>query len=138
MRRSEPVGDCLRFTGSTDANGRGRIYNGSAVPALVYRVVFEHHHGPIPVGVRILHSCDHPWCIEIEHLHAGTQSDNLREMVARGRSRSARLSEDDVLAIRQDHRSSTVVAAEYGVNPSTIQRIWNGRTWTHLTSMVDG
>jgi hypothetical protein len=41
--------------------------------------------GPVPAGMRVLHACDNPPCVNLDHLYLGTQKDNARDMVARGR-----------------------------------------------------
>lgn len=57
-----------------------------------HRAAFTLANGPIPDGVKVLHSCDNPPCINTEHLRAGTSAENSREMVARGRARNRRAS----------------------------------------------
>lgn len=42
---------------------------------------------PIPDGQYVLHSCDNPPCINVEHLRAGTAGQNSTDMVKRGRWR---------------------------------------------------
>lgn len=51
----------------------------------VHRVVFEVHNGPLTEGAYVLYHCDNPRCHRPEHLYAGTLSDNMRDMWARGR-----------------------------------------------------
>jgi hypothetical protein len=33
-----------------------------------------------------LHSCDNGWCVNPEHLWAGSQSDNIQDMIKKGRA----------------------------------------------------
>ena len=35
---------------------------------------------------KVLHSCDHSWCIHPDHLTPGTQLENVRDMIAKGRA----------------------------------------------------
>jgi len=45
-------------------------------------------YGPIPAGARVLHDCEVRLCCRAEpgHLRVGTQSENMRQAVARGRA----------------------------------------------------
>ena len=92
LARSVQQGDCLVWTGATDSNGYGRITVGSRIDASrrlesVHRVAWEHHHGPIPTGLSVLHTCDNPPCVRREHLFLGTHADNMRDMTRKGRGR---------------------------------------------------
>ena len=39
-------------------------------------------------GLGALHTCDNKACVNPDHLYAGTQKDNVRDMFARGRNRN--------------------------------------------------
>ena len=82
MARTERRGDCLIFTGALDRKGYGRIGDGDRLRG-AHRVVMECHYGPS--DLHVLHSCDTPSCVEIEHLRYGTHSDNMCDMHDRGR-----------------------------------------------------
>jgi hypothetical protein len=60
----------------------------------VHKGVFAHRYayawlyGDIPGGMQVLHRCDVRLCVNPDHLFLGTQLDNMRDMCAKGRSRS--------------------------------------------------
>jgi hypothetical protein len=105
----------------------------------LHRHVFEDNYGPIPTGLCVCHSCDNRMCVNPEHLFLGTVKDNYWDMVAKGRRRlgplygerssSARLTWDKVRAIRSSKQSSSIEAKRYGVHPSTICLIREGKHW---------
>lgn len=82
-------------------NGYGTFQlNGKMI--YVHRWAYEYFFGPIPEGMKVLHSCDNPKCVNPEHLSLGTDRDNTRDCIKKGRAwwqnyRSERL--DSVLAI---------------------------------------
>ncbi len=83
-----PTG-CILWTGCTNADGYGVIGSGGSKGRMLLanRVAYELLVGPIPAGLLILHHCDNPPCICLDHLFLGTQADNIHDMVAKGRCR---------------------------------------------------
>lgn len=54
------------------------------------RVAWELQVGPVPKGLWLLHHCDNPPCVNARHLFLGTNADNMRDMISKGRSASQR------------------------------------------------
>jgi hypothetical protein len=80
---------CILWTGGKNADGYGIIGSGGETGAniLAHRLSYERANGAIPVGLMVLHKCDNPPCINVEHLYLGTAADNTADMVARRRYR---------------------------------------------------
>lgn len=103
----------------------------------VHRAVFHVAHGFFPEVVR--HRCDNPLCINADHLEPGTHEDNVADRVARERSAigprngRAKLSEDQVRAIRADSRAKTTIAREFGVSLRLVDMIQKREAWRYLT-----
>ena len=55
---------------------------------LAHRFSYEHFIGPVPLGMDILHSCDNTVCVNPRHLFTGTHTDNMHDMINKGRSKS--------------------------------------------------
>ena len=75
---------CCEWTGSCNNHGYGRRSRNGVV-GYVHRQAWEEAFGPIPKGMRVLHRCDNPRCYNVDHLFLGTQGDNVRDAVAKGR-----------------------------------------------------
>ena len=52
-----------------------------------HRTSWSFIHGPIPDGKYICHHCDNPPCVRPSHLFLGTPSDNVADMLTKGRNR---------------------------------------------------
>lgn len=78
------VGECDLWRGATDPDGYGIVKVEGRARRLT-RVVWELHHGPIPAGLSVLHSCDNPPCARVDHLMLGTQRANVQDMLRKGR-----------------------------------------------------
>jgi hypothetical protein len=121
--------ECWRWIGKVRVYGMMTV---NRVSVGAHRVSWELHRGPIPAGLRVLHRCDSPTCVNPEHLFLGTNADNMIDMILKGRGKKAKLTADDVRAIRADPRGCKKLARVYGVHPTQIIRIRSGETWAFV------
>lgn len=128
---------CWEFDTWRDKDGYCRTkVNGKQVRA--HRVAFVMTNGPVADGVNVLHSCDNPPCCRPDHLFAGSQKDNAADCMAKGRfvrgekNGVAKLTEDQVRAIRADKRRQFDIAADYGIDQTTVSTIKTRRHWGHV------
>ena len=117
-----------------------------------YRVITAHRmvwiltYGPISDKLNVCHNCpggDNPRCINPAHLFVGTQQENIRDGMAKGRinfsgahSPCAKLTETQaryVLAMK-GIKSQRQLSQELGVAASTIQWIHTRKNWKCLTT----
>lgn len=99
----------------------------------------------IPPKKMICHHCDNPSCVNPKHLYMGTGFDNNTDTVKRGRATRkagedcswAKLTEQDILTIRESTERQYVLAARYGVSQPHISRIKSGdrSLWTCVKSL---
>ena len=75
---------CWLWSKTLTSAGYGRINlnNGNW---FVHRLAYALYKGD-PVGLIVRHTCDTPACVNPDHLLLGTQADNVRDRVLRGRS----------------------------------------------------
>lgn len=123
--------------------GYGQI-NYMGRPMGAHRLAHEAWVGPIPDGMFVCHKCDNPPCINPAHLFAGTPADNWKDCWSKGRayvlptlrgdeSPNARLTSAQVAEIRErllSGESQTEIGRHYGVGPTAIYSIREGRSWT--------
>lgn len=116
-----------------DASGkyvRERIY--------AHRLGWELFYGPIADGFEVCHRCDTPQCVNPTHLFLGTHADNQADMRNKGRSPAgqrhgnAKITEFDVVAIRNSRETLAVLSERYGLSPQTVSEIKNRKIWQHV------
>lgn len=101
---------------------------------------------PLDENQVVRHSCDNPQCVNLRHLLAGTQRENIEDCIRRGRkvvrcgelnARSI-LTESQVKEIRflycpgSPEWGARPLARRYGVARSTVTQLLEGVTWKHL------
>lgn len=131
---------CWPWKGAINSSGYGKFWmQGKTIPA--HRASFVLHHGSIPEGKIVIHSCDDKSCVNPAHLQVGTHQENMRDFVLKGKSLkgeknfSAKLTETDVKNIivslqnKVPHRE---IARASGVSRTTIKGIANKRIWVHV------
>ncbi len=76
--------NCIIWHLSKSKSGYGQV-NVAGKMKRAHRHVYEQHFGLIPKGMIIMHLCDNPSCINIEHLKMGTMKDNVADMISKKR-----------------------------------------------------
>lgn len=75
---------CVEWPGTRSDKGYGQVRVDGKLE-YVHRIAWEQVNGPVPEGLLVLHHCDNPPCYNEEHLFVGTNSDNVQDMLSKGR-----------------------------------------------------
>lgn len=130
MGKTTRDGDCLLYGGYLTPAGYGLVtVSGKTVSA--HRAIYSLCNGPIPSGACVMHTCDKPACVNPAHLVLGTQLDNMRDRMIKGRyARAAvKLTFDQVKEIRASTESTASLAKKFDVRNYTVACIRKGITW---------
>lgn len=81
--------DCQLWPGARDPDSYGKVtIDGKRCYA--HRESYKLFNGPLDPGFFACHTCDTPPCVNPEHLFAGTHTENMLDMVKKGRSGKTR------------------------------------------------
>jgi len=132
--------DCWQWTGTKDRDGYGRFRIPGKGLRGSHRIAWSLVNGTIPIGLCVLHKCDNPSCVNPDHLFLGTQQDNIKDMVAKGRQSKmfglrnpkCKLTDDQVREIRIAYTEGISTQKElrirYGVSVGQISDVVNNKS----------
>jgi len=144
----EKTDTCWHWKGHIGNSRYGRMRIGSTDKVdgreKAHRMSYFIHYGNIPQSMHVCHRCDNTKCVNPKHLFLGTHQDNMKDMMAKGRSRDsqgekntlAKLKAPEVLLIR--HLASSRILSKaymakmFKVSPMQIGKIINLKSWTHI------
>jgi len=137
----EPMSGCWLWIGSVrnEKIPYGRLtVDGKTVQAT--RFAYERYRGEVPAGAYMCHICDNSLCVNPYHLFPGTAADNSRDMVQKGRAvgrpgrkhHNVRLTESDVLHIRESKERYKALALRYGISVKYVWKIKSRNVWKHM------
>ena len=128
---------CWEWQGYCTNDGHGLFARTTA-----HRWFYQHIHNKLlDPNIFVCHICDNPPCVNPSHLFEGTPQQNVDDMIQKGRQKNShkgikhpnsRLTEQQVLAIRNDGRRPAVIAREYGITLVHLLNIKNKKVWRHI------
>lgn len=133
---------CWPWNGPLNEDGYGWFRIGKRRYA-AHRASYELHHGPIPKGKEVCHSCDNRRCVNPAHLWLGTHQENIFDMHKKNRhrgakgekNRHAKLTASQVIEIRRQFavgKRRYELAREYKTSWSAIDAIVRRESWKHI------
>jgi hypothetical protein len=140
---------CWNWIGSDNGHGYSRFWDGKKTQ-YAHRFSYTAHHGPIPDGLNVCHSCDNRRCVNPDHLWLGTAADNVHDAMRKKRNvpppptkwkeqvephHWARLTREQVIEIKRALAAGEKmgdIAKRYGVGRTAIEKIRLGQRWSHV------
>ena len=136
---------CWEWQGCIDSYGYGVFYyKGKTYKS--HRLMYEIHYSEPLNNLHCLHKCDNPRCVNPSHLFSGTNLDNIKDKVSKGRCHTgnqkgemngaSKLTDVNVLEIRMLYNTMNYtiykLSEMYNVSRSNISYIVNNKTFKHL------
>jgi len=126
---------CWNWLACILPSGYGQFYlNGKHYAA--HRASWELYNGVIPDKLFVLHKCDNRRCVNPEHLFLGTTTDNMRDMVKKGRWKcgiKSAITESNVIDIKKLRNEGLTYRALAKLfnfkSHKSIINIINNKTW---------
>jgi hypothetical protein len=156
---------CWEWNGYKNKDGYGVYsipipvdrYSKKTYPFRASRIAFYINTGEDPREMRVCHTCDNPGCCNPSHLFLGTDADNKKDSIIKGRASfyfggdgvrggkgirraaspaNTKLSQVDIekiFELRNGNLSQFVIADIFQVHQSEISKILNGKRHIRLT-----
>lgn len=132
---------CLEWLGSTARNGYGQVRRNGKLVTVTRLIMHFFEDFDLTSKLCVLHHCDNPRCVNIDHLYTGTVKDNVRDKVSRDRHNrgrrvwKAKLEDSDIKQIfelRKQGWSGHRIGRHFKIAPSSIYRILQRKAWKHV------
>lgn len=117
---------CWEWTGATISNGYGVASIGNGDTMLAHRYAASLNRDI--TNKTVMHICDNKICVRPDHLVVGTQSDNMRDMLLKGRN-NRKLTIAQVRDIKSKELSRRDYALKYSITVGYIGEIQRGQSW---------
>lgn len=104
----------------------------------VSRLVYTELVGDLGSSDVVMHTCDNPPCVNVDHLVRGSQADNAYDRDSKGRGSAgerhygAKLNwylAQDIRELHRSGRSFASIAREYGLGETTVAGVCKGERW---------
>jgi hypothetical protein len=131
---------CWLWTGTMDECGYGRVRG--PIKTRAHRMSYMWNVGDIPDGRIVMHKCDTPACVNPNHLRVGTQLENIKDRVVKGRcnggsqpgerSPLAKITAADaanIVARRANGETFGSIGKDYPISVVQVRRIAIGQRW---------
>lgn len=130
-----PETGCWDWKGSISRNygyiAGESLGNGKREPNIqAHRFSYIHYVGPVPSGMKVLHSCNNSICVNPKHLRLGSHADNMADLAASGRrigrGSGARIGIQKLSKLKKLLKTKMTqqqIADQVGIDRSTLQRI---------------
>ncbi len=138
------INECWEWEGHRNKRyGYFKLHSGQNIHAHRYSYFLETGYFPKTMEY-ICHHCDNGFCVNPKHLFLGTQFDNMRDMVNKGRKSNClgeknpnvKLTEKEVQNIINLHNkgiSYSKLSKIFGIGNTQIGRILHKKSWSWLT-----
>lgn len=133
--------DCIEWPYGRDSAGYGVINMGDRF-VRTHVLACTQAHGPSPAeGLVVAHGCGNSSCVNPRHLRWATETENARDKNLHGtvvhgsRHHAAKLTEDDVVNIRQTWAlgaSFSEIGRHYGIHRVHVRNIVRRKAWARV------
>ncbi len=138
VRKDDTTG-CWNWTGAKTGHGYG-CFGVWPKNHRAHRWIFTQTFGSIPKGQVVCHRCDNRLCVNPDHLFLGTQAENLRDMLRKGRQVAGEKSHlykgvmtDEMAAtirlLRSRGHRNCDIARQFDISPGYCSEVARGIHW---------
>ena len=135
---------CWNWLFSLQNSGYGKVWHRKRVMS-THRVAYELSYGHVPKGFHVLHRCDNKLCCNPKHLFLGTDADNMKDKVVKGRctwgesnggSKLTNKQRDEIRKLYSTGKWSQSKLGEiYGISQTRIGKVVNKRSISEMIAL---